>query len=126
MKAQLRAKKPLGAHIALPESYEQRKAKALEGRLQKMLEEHVSTKLAAFDTDAKVRAAKSKKYNDRAGYLAFLTASKDKKYAAEAAKVAFYKDLEGLTYSCRTKDQVAAQKYYDSAKANFAAFEKAI
>ena len=45
---------------------------------------------------------------------------------AEAAKVAFYKDLEALTYSCRTKDQVAAQKYYDSAKANFAAFEKAI
>ena len=45
---------------------------------------------------------------------------------AEAAKVAFYKDLEGLQYSCRTKDQVAAQKYYDSAKADFAAFEKAI
>ena len=61
---------------------------ALLSRYKKMLEEHVSTKLAAFDTDAKVRAAKSKKYNDRAGYLAFLTASKDKKYAAEAAKVA--------------------------------------
>lgn len=46
--------------------------------------------------------------------------------AAESAKVAFYKDLEALTYSCRTKDQAAAQKYYDAAKADFAAFEKAI
>ena len=45
---------------------------------------------------------------------------------AETAKVAFYKDLEALTYSCRTKDQAAAQSAYDSAKANFAAFEKAI
>ncbi len=45
---------------------------------------------------------------------------------AEAAKVAFYKDLEKLTYSCRVKDQALAQSAYDSAKANFAAFEKAI
>lgn len=45
---------------------------------------------------------------------------------AETAKVAFYQSLEALTYSCRTKDQVAAQKAYDDAKANFAAFEAAI
>lgn len=46
--------------------------------------------------------------------------------AAESAKVAFYKDLEKLQFACRQKDQAKAQKYYDSAKANFAAFEKAI
>ena len=46
--------------------------------------------------------------------------------SAEAAKGAFYQDLEMLTYSCRVKDQALAQSAYDAAKANFAAFEKAI
>ena len=55
-------------------------------RYRASLDAWMSSKLAAFDGDAKLAAKKGGKHGGRDGYAAFLAASTGKRYAAEKAK----------------------------------------